>query len=152
MRRVITLFFSFCIVFYTNVHGQTSTLASGGEAKNEFGTVSFSIGQPFYLPSDNGSITPGVQHGYNLITILELDNTISVYPNPSTALIILRISNSNYLNYRFELYDLAGKLLISSTVQNTETIISLADIASAVYICKVFFNHSEVNIFKIIKI
>ncbi|SRR5258706_10671539 len=149
--KTIQLFAFLNILICTQVCAQFGTLSFGGEAKDGLSTVSFSIGQTFYLPSNVGSITPGLQQPYILVTILTFDNTISIYPNPFTGYVTLKIGNSNYANYHFEIYDLSGKLLISNNVQNIETTIVLIDFAKAVYICKIFLNNIEVNIFKIVK-
>jgi len=148
-RMVFVFLFISC---WQQTFAQFGTTSSGGEAKDNLSSVSFSIGQMFFVPSNEGLITPGLQQSYKLVPMIKLDNSISVYPNPSTGNVILKISNNDYTNYRFEIYDLSGKLLMSDDAQNIETTIALMGLANTVYICKIFRNNNEVNIFKIIKI
>jgi hypothetical protein len=137
----------------TTLFGQSGTVSTGGELHDGPNTISFSIGQTFYqLSSANASITPGLQQAYKVIAIVELDNTVSVYPNPTTNYIILKVTNSDYKNYHFEISDVSGKRLIKNDIKEIETSVALSEFAQAVYICKIFLNGKKVNTFKILKI
>jgi hypothetical protein len=142
------------------IQAQNSISASGGNASGSGGTVSYSIGQVVYTTNTSitsGSVAQGVQQPFeiSIITGIEQAKDItlvcSVYPNPASGILTLKVENYDNENLLYKLFDANGKLLESKKVSGNETIISMENIIPSVYFLKVTDNQKEIKIFKIIK-
>lgn len=151
--------FLMLIFSYTILKAQEVITTTGGNASGSGGTVSYTIGQVVYTTNTgtNGSVIQGVQQPFEISVITGYENVKNVnlnmttYPNPTTNTLTLRIDNVELINYSLEVFDMNGKLLISKTIEETETFISMVDLQPANYIFKVLENKKEVKVFKIIK-
>ena len=160
MKKLRTMLIGFCVFGYgIATQAQEAVSAAGGNASGSGGTASYTFGQVAYTTnsSASGTITQGVQQPYEILVATGIAEAkgISleciVYPNPTNALVKLKIENYNLENLSYELYDINGKLLQDNKTEGTETIISMANLAPATYFLKVTDNTKEVKVFKIIK-
>lgn len=140
------------------LQAQNSTNATGGEATGTNGTASYTVGQLFYSSSSaaNGNVTPGVQQAYEISTTLGIDEKninlgLSVYPNPTTNFLTLKIEDSAIADYSFQLLDLHGRLLETQKVKSASTNVAMERFPKAIYLLKVSKNNQVIKIFKIIK-
>ena len=154
-KLYVLLFISFGI---TSIQAQEAFTASGGDASGSGGSVSYSVGQVVYTThtgSTGWSVAQGVQQPYEIssIGIEEMEGQIllTVYPNPATDFLILKIKNYNGKNLFYQLYDISGKLLENKKVEGNETSIDMSNLLNATYLLKVIDNNNEVKTFKIIK-
>lgn len=149
----------FLCIGLTATFAQKSILASGGNISGSGGSVGYSVGQFVYttLSGTNGSVAQGIQQPYEISVVLGVENAkminlvFSVYPNPATDYVKLKVDNYKLENLNYQLYDTNTKLLESKKVSGNETLISLENLVPAVYFIKVIQNNNEVKIFKIIK-
>jgi hypothetical protein len=155
MRQTITSFV-FILLGLGGLHAQESPTASGGDATGTGGTSSYSVGQLVYTTSTgtNGSVTQGVQQAFEISTTLGINETtinleLSVYPNPTTDYLTLKVEKTEGLSY--QMYDLQGKIIASKIVKSTSTNISLEGQPTAIYFFNVLKNNQLVKTFKIIK-
>ncbi|CAM3766300.1 T9SS type A sorting domain-containing protein [Flavobacterium gelidilacus] len=150
------------IVFYlgmSNCYSQQSLTSSGGDLTGSNGSVAYSIGQIAYTTNtgSNGSVSQGVQQPYEISEVLasedfsELVNDLIVYPNPSTDLLIINMSNRNGLELDYTIIDMTGKVLKSKKNIENETNIVVSDLPSSIYFLKITNKNKEVKTFKIIK-
>lgn len=83
------------------------------------------------------------------VTDLDVDATLSIYPNPSTGVFTLTYSLKNAQNVTVEMFDLAGKALYSTTASGirgeNKTNISLNNAAKGIYFVKVTTENGTVN-------
>ena len=152
---------------FVGLQAQIAIPASGGEASGDGGSVSYSIGQLAYTTDAeaNGSIAQGVQQPYEIsvVTTIDQEQSItlesSVYPNPATDYLTLKVSNtdsgdnstSNSL-LSFQLFDMNGTLLISKDLAGSnETGINMDKYVPATYFLKLFRDNKEIKTYKIIK-
>lgn len=144
----------------TKLQAQEAIPASGGNASGYEGTVSYSVGQVFYITNSetSGSVAQGVQQAYEISVIDGIDFikginlSISAYPNPTTNFLILQVETStpiHLLNYK--LYDTSGKLLESKKITSYNTNIKMSQLPSSSYFLRVEENNKEIKVFKIIK-
>lgn len=141
------------------VTAQESVPATGGNFTTGEGSISYTVGQIVYTTnySLTGSAAQGVQQPYEISIIKGFEETyainllISVYPNPITYFITLKIENWNNEKLFYQLYNLSGKLLENNKVTDSETIISMKKLLPATYLLKVTDNNKTVKTFKIIK-
>jgi hypothetical protein len=147
------------IMGLSGVHAQEAILATGGKTSGSDGSVSYSVGQVVYTlnTGTNGSIAPGVQQPYEISIVSELEEAtginllISVYPNPVTELLILKILAVDKVNLWYELYGINGQLLENKRIITDETVISLNNLVSSAYLLKIINGDQELKSFKIIK-
>ena len=157
----------------TELHAQEITLASGGEAIGNGGSASFSVGQVVYATytGTNGSVVQGVQQIYDISNVSRLEEVegiyieCSVYPNPTTDFLILKIEgivqmqNIVSQQYAVSLYNIEGELLENKMIEGNETIIDMLNLIPGTYFLKIgkakTNNHKDamhcISTFKIIK-
>ncbi len=136
-------------------YAQESTLSSGKSVKNESGSVSYSIGQTSFsaYKGSNGSVTQGVQQVYTIEIIDGLsveDIYLTVYPNPTTDLLMLEVEEFSPKKINYMLFNMDGKLIDSNELKNQKTEIDMRNLVSAIYFLSITDNN-KIKTFKIIK-
>ncbi|AWM14594.1 T9SS type A sorting domain-containing protein [Flavobacterium sp. NRK F10] len=150
------------IVFYlgiSNCFAQQSPTSSGGDLTGTTGSVSYSVGQIDYNTNSgsNGYTIEGVQQPYEISEVLATENfselitNVSIYPNPSTDILTLKMTNSENLSLNFKLVDINGKVIKSDKIASDITEIAVSDLPSAVYFLQISDQNKEVKTYKIIK-
>jgi hypothetical protein len=141
------------------LHAQETLPATGGEASGSGGTISYTVGQIVYSTNTgtNGSEAQGVQQPYEIWMVTALDEMknitlhASVYPNPVSDFLTLKIQSENKVQYLISLYDANGKLFESKKTDGVETSIDMTKYTPAVYYLKVTSNNATIKTFKILK-
>lgn len=83
-------------------------------------------------------------------SVLE-ENTISLYPNPSSSNIVLSSNNNSFsLNDKLEIYATTGKRIHSTRIVSQETTIDISKFAKGLYILMTTINGNR-ETFKILK-
>jgi hypothetical protein len=137
---------------------QQSANAAGGDATGSGGSAAYSVGQVVYTAnnSPSGTVSQGVQQAYEIFLIgineTELNNSLSVFPNPIVDNLTLQISDYNNEKLSYQLFDLQGKLLSKGQIIAQQTQIKTASLPSATYFIEVLNQENkQVQSFKIIK-
>jgi hypothetical protein len=162
MIKLLLSLFLLSVVSISSIQAQQATTTAGGEASGSGGTASYTVGQTVYTTntSTNGNtIAQGVQQPFEISTTIGINETsikleMSVYPNPTTNYLTLKVDDSAMLNNQqlsYHLYDLQGKLIESKKVISNSSNISLENQPTATYLLKVTRNNQVIKIFKIIK-
>ena len=147
-------------MFYISViFAQEANPASGGNSTGTGGTVSYSVGQMVYTTytGSNGSVAQGVQQPFEITVETAIDEakditlSCNVYPNPTTDILNLNISNFSLSNVQYYLYDLNGRVLKSDKVEKAITSISMENLKISSYFLKITQGNMLVKTFKIIK-
>jgi hypothetical protein len=147
------------VLVLTVLHAQEAIPVSGGNALGSGGSISYSIGQVVYSANSgtNGSAAQGVQQPYE-ISVVTLNAearwislACSVYPNPATDYLTLKVDNYDGNELLYQLYDNAGNLIEAKSMDSNQTSIPMYHLAPATYFLKVVANAAEVKTFKIIK-
>jgi hypothetical protein len=144
---------------FTALQAQSTITASGGNASGGGGKVSYTVGQIVYTTNSNsnGSVAQGVQQPYEISVITGIEEardinlSCSVYPNPATDFLTLKIMNYDKENLSYWLYGINGNLIETKKVTADENFVSLANHVSGTYFLKVVQGNKEVKTFKIIK-
>lgn len=149
------------IVGLTRLQAQIVVPATGGNALGSGGSVSYSVGQIIYTTNigTSGSVAQGVQQPFEISTVTGLKEAkgisllCSVYPNPITDVVQLRIdaSTPSIQSMSYQLLDLQGKLLDSRKLEADVTNIVMNNLCAATYFLKVVKGCNEIKTFKIIK-
>jgi hypothetical protein len=147
---------AFLLLGLGGLQAQQSPTATGGEATGTGGTASYSVGQVVYTTNTgtNGSMAQGVQQPYEISTTVGINETainlaLSVYPNPTTNYLTLKVEDNSNLSY--QLYDLQGKVIENKKVVANSTIVKMEGLPKAIYFLNVTKNNKSVKTFKIIK-
>ena len=143
----------------TGLHAQEAVPATGGEASGTGGSASYSVGQTVYSThtGTNGSVAEGVQQPFEISIVTEIEEAkninleCTVYPNPTTEFLMLKVESYKAENLSYQLYDMNGKLLERRKLTGNETEIKMQHLVPAIYFLKVTNNNKEIKIFKIIK-
>ena len=135
---------------------------TGGNASGSGGSASYTVGQVVYTTNNgaNGSVAQGIQQPYEISVVSGVDETesinliLSVYPNPTTDILTLKIESSATQSIQamsYQLYDISGKLLENKKIDGSETSIGMSKLEPSIYFLKVTDNNKSVKTFKIIK-
>ena len=156
IQKFILAFFLF--VGIPSLKAQSGFVSSGEEITGANGSVSNSVGQVNYITASGsgGTAQQGLNQPYQILIITGIEETgisltCSVYPNPSTDFILLKMDNLKSSNLSYQLFDLHGKLLSHKNIESNEEVISMTGFINGVYIVSVKNNSKEVKSFKIIK-
>ena len=156
MKNGVFIFiFSTCI--FCNVHAQTSSNSSGGEARGVGGSASFSIGQVTnaYQKSNSSSVNQGVQQPYQIKSLetneLYKNISISVAPNPTNEYLNLKVENPFNYNLNWKLISEDGELISGDKIWVASTPITMEFLSPGVYVIVVQMSNIVVKSIKIIK-
>lgn len=144
------------------VNSQNSVNTAGGAVVGTNGSVSYSIGQTFYGESigSTGLASEGVQQPYEIfeIGIHDFDAVqlnCMVYPNPTSDYLILKINDDSFaeLSLSYSLFDVTGKVLLTSSIVESETTIELSNFPTQTFFLNIIqkSNNKSIKSFKIIK-
>lgn len=156
LKWIALLQLSFSII---GIQAQKAIPVSGGKASGSGGSISYSVGQTVYTTntSPEGYVIQGVQQPYEISVMTGnyeskgINLEFSVFPNPSTEFVSLKIQNYKVEKLSYELYDVNGKLLESNQIQSSETKIVMTKYIRSAYFLKIRDNKAAVKEFKIIK-
>ena len=141
-----------------NIHLHSSINVTGGDISSEEGSVSYSIGQVFYL-SLNGKkdyVTEGIQHPL-IISITPKDKKeeesfkLAAYPNPSTNYFIIEASTYDSRSLSYHLMDLNGRLLKEDRIGKSAAKVDVSNLSAAIYLLRISDNGKYIKTIKIIK-
>ncbi|NRA12669.1 MAG: T9SS type A sorting domain-containing protein [Crocinitomicaceae bacterium] len=142
----------------SSLHAQETTLSGGGDATG-IGSLSYSIGQVFYVTNSgiDGTVAQGVQQAYEISSIVGIDEFdaislgLEVYPNPTANYLTLDVKDFSFGALDYVLYDLSGRVLANEELSQKKTIIEMRDFPPSTYFLKVSDGTSIMKTFKIIK-
>jgi hypothetical protein len=164
MKKALISLIAFCLFgFGSTIQAQNIIPASGGNASGDAGTVSYSVGQVVYTTNTSiasGSVAQGVQQPFEISVITAIEqaeditlvySVYSVYPNPASDFLTIKVENYDTERLSYKLFDATGKLLESRKVTGVETTISMANLLPNLYFLKIIDNQKEIKTFKIVK-
>jgi Secretion system C-terminal sorting domain len=165
MKQKLMKAYAFLVLLFgvSAVHAQQAVISSGGKAIGVDGSVNYSLGQTTYTTNRNsaGSVSQGVQQPFEIsvvsgIEVKSIQLECSIYPNPTTDFLRLKLQDIISTNLSYQLYDINGKQIISKKVEGSDTEISLQGQKSGTYFLKVLqlkgtSNQQAIKVFKIIK-
>lgn len=139
------------------LYAQESVTSAGGNGTGSSGSVSYSVGLVVYTTTieAEGSVARGLQHAYEIYS-LDIDDmtkniSLSVFPNPTSDFLTLRISDNIIEKISYQLYDLTGNLIESRNIQSDQSLIDMSKLSSAVYFIHILKGNERIQSFKVIK-
>ena len=156
MKYLITIIIT--LICSVGLQAQETVPATGGDATGAGGSSSYTVGQVVYTTNTgtNGSVAQGVQQHYEIsivIGIEQLDAIVemSVFPNPTTYNLNLKIVSEKLENLSYQIYNLQTKLIESKKVTSNNTSIDMGYLPKATYFLTLMSNNQTVKTFRIIK-
>jgi hypothetical protein len=158
-----TLFFlafllSFLLSFSMNAQTSHQVLsATGGDASGSGGSVAYSVGQIVYTTSTgtSGSVAQGVEQAYEISSVgikeTALNISLSIFPNPTSDYLILKVQDYNNEALSYHLIDEQGKLVLNEQITNQDTQVAMSTLARGAYFINVLQENKKIQTFKIIK-
>ncbi|MGY6562907.1 MAG: T9SS type A sorting domain-containing protein [Luteibaculaceae bacterium] len=158
MNPYITIiFFISTLNFNSPIYAQQSINASGGNVENEFGSMSFSVGQLLYHTVQNESISiiEGVQQAFDISVVTqikenEFEINLSAFPNPTSSFLNLSLSEFNP-SLEYMLFDGPGSRVSTGRIIAKVSQIDMQYLASGLYFLSVFSDGKLIKTFKVIK-
>jgi len=146
-------------IFEMIIEAQIAMPSSGGNASGSSGSMSYTVGQLVYTTNTgtNGTVVQGVQQPYEISVVTGIEDAkditleYSVYPNPATDYLILKLNGATEMQCLASLYNISGILLQAIKVESVETTISMQSHLQGTYILKITRGNKEIKTFKIIK-
>jgi hypothetical protein len=154
-----TLFFLAFLLSFSMI-AQTShqvLSATGGDASGSGGSVSYSVGQIVYTTSTGttGSVAQGVEQAYEISSVgikeTALNISLSIFPNPTSDYLILKVEDYNNEVLSYHLIDEQGKLVMNEQITNQDTQLAMSTLARGAYFINVLQANKKIQTFKIIK-
>lgn len=136
---------------------QNSSVATGGNASGDGGVVSYSVGLVAFesFESDAGRVQQGLQQVYEISVIdrVEYDLLVEfmVYPNPTSANIILKVSDPAFSAIDYQMVDMRGRPILEGSVLNDITYLSTSDLSAGIYLLYLYSGGAKLQTFKIVK-
>lgn len=157
MKKRLFIFVILNLLF-CSLFAQESTLSAGGDTITPSGSVSYSVGQLATKTekSIDNTVYQGVQTPYEISIItgaeeVQVDISVSVYPNPMTDVIQLTINEANFENYSCQVYNVQSKKIYAHEVDASVTKIDLSAFPPSTYYLKVMQNEQVAKTYKLIK-
>lgn len=152
-------FVLFLLVLGMLVQAQESIPVSGGNASGSGGSASYTVGQVAYSTQkgSNGSVAQGIEQPFEISVALGLEEAkgitlqCTIYPNPTSKSVTLKIENYDIKNLSYLIFDLNGRSIENNKISSNETYISMENLAATTYFIKIMNLNKELKIFKIIK-
>jgi len=138
---------------------QQDVVGTGGDAKSLSGSFSYSVGQILVsqMGSDSNTLSSDVitlNHGVQqyFIPSCEKNSMIKILasPNPSKGLVNINFENWDDVELNLSVYDVLGKLIFSTRLNQKTTQLNLAGLSSGMYIVSIQNVCGGASSFKII--
>ncbi len=138
---------------------QQDVVGTGGDAKSSSGSFSYSVGQILVsqMGSDSNTLSSDVitlNHGVQqyFIPSCEKNSMIKILasPNPSKGLVNINFENWDDVELNLSVYDVLGKLIFSTRLNQKTTQLNLAGLSSGMYIVSIQNVCGGASSFKII--
>jgi hypothetical protein len=77
--------------------------------------------------------------------------SLTAFPNPTSEILFLQINEEDFPGIFYQLFDLTGKLMLTSNVTQKLSEISFVNQPCGIYFLKVFLANKNIQTIKIIK-
>ena len=156
--NTLILFLAFLLSFSANAQTVHQVLsATGGDATGTGGSVAYSVGQIVYTThtGTTGSVAQGVEQAYEIYSVgikeTTLNISLSVFPNPTSDFLTLKVEDYNNEALNYTLLDEQGRLVLNEQITTQDTQVAMSTLARGAYFINVLQTNKKIQTFKIIK-
>ena len=157
-KNTLLVFLAFLLSFSANAQTAHQVLSTtGGDASGTGGSVAYSVGQIVYTTSTGttGSVAQGVEQAYEIYSVgikeTALNISLSVFPNPTSDFLTLKVQDYNNEDLSYTLLDEQGKLVLNEQITTQDTQVAMSTLARGAYFINVLQANKKIQTFKIIK-
>ena len=157
-NNTLLVFLAFLLSFSLKAQTSHQVLsATGGDASGSGGTVAYSVGQIVYSTNTGttGSVAQGVEQAYEISSVgikeTALNISLSVFPNPTSDYLTLKVEDYNNEALSYSLLDEQGKLVLNEQITNQDTQVAMSTLARGSYFINIVQTNKKIQTFKIIK-
>jgi len=154
LLRIIIISVFMCAILI--IYGQQSFVSLGGVGQSNVGTLDYSVGQLFFVNTDE--IQHGVQQSYEISLLTGTEQyslkciSFSIYPNPTSSFINIIIERNSDEIFCFQLVDLRGSIMFTNKIVNKTTKLDINSLHNGIYFLKIINTKSStIKTYKIIK-
>lgn len=146
-----------CAIFINANLGQSGIVTTGGNVSGASGSVSYSVGQVFYLTHESGAGTvhEGLQQAYEIFTVdipgIVNEFDITLFPNPAQDHLVIRVADNEGKNLRYQIYSASGQMMVAKNLTGAETNIEVEFLPPSTYIIHILWDNETIKTFKLIK-
>ncbi len=158
MRRLfLTVGLGFALLGANAQTASPELVSSSGDSFNNTSyQLDWSIGECITATHSGGDyvITQGLHQGNYVVTSVEdlrLDISMSVYPNPTTDFISLKVESSKVEDLQYTITDFSGRVLQTEDLAGDIEQLNFTNYAIGTYFISVMGNNQLIKSFKIIK-
>ncbi|TVQ88651.1 MAG: T9SS C-terminal target domain-containing protein [Bacteroidetes bacterium] len=158
MKILLLLLMAFCAIkFPSSLIAQEVISSAGDNFHNENGSISWTLGETLIDTYSSADIilTQGFQQPVlsvsTLIEVPGLDFQFTAFPNPTRAQVFVSTDHDQAENLDYRLYDMLGRLVITNTLEGTQTSIDIENLLPGSYFLQVLERGTPLKVFKIIK-
>ena len=76
---------------------------------------------------------------------LTIEDAVALYPNPATSQIQIKLADSRFLGAEMQIFDVYGKLISNSTIQNLSNQVNISQLANGMYLVRINTNDGMVT-------
>ena len=156
--NTLIVFLAFLLSFSVNAQTSHQVLsASGGDATGSGGSVAYSVGQIVYTThtGTTGSVAQGVEQAYEIYSVgikeTALNISLSVFPNPTSDYLTLKVEDYNNEALNYTLLDEQGRLVLNEQITTQDTQVAMSTLARGSYFINIVQTNKKIQTFKIIK-
>ena len=156
--NTLIVFLAFLLSFSVNAQTVHQVLsATGGDATGTGGSVAYSVGQIVYTTNTGatGSVAQGVEQAYEIYSVgikeTTLNISLSVFPNPTSDFLTLKVEDYNNEALNYTLLDEQGRLVFNEQITTQDTQVAMSTLARGAYFINVLQANKKIQTFKIIK-
>jgi hypothetical protein len=134
----------FISLMSNTIYAQVAALSCGGDAIDTGGSISFSIGQPFFETfwDTDISIAAGVQQAYEVSETSDTRNPerasqISVCPNPTTDIVKVNVCAEESAIWRCTVLDGNGRIIREHQSRDEELLLNFRALPAGTYMLRI---------------
>jgi hypothetical protein len=154
MKKYVLLYLIGMQFLIPSSNAQTTLNAGAININNNYGSITASIGEIFYV--NNGqefSIEEGIQNSILPVrdpnfSIIKID----IYPNPTNGSLYFKTDHFYNANLTYSIFNTSGHLVLNGVIFNNYVENSLSNLPAAIYYIKIQSNQDVIMTKKVIKI
>jgi len=160
MKKIFILTTTILAFFVSNAQEQEVIGSAGDHYQNSNVQISWTIGEISTETATDGNniITQGFHQTNLTVTKIEedylnnVDANISIFPNPTSEMANIQLTNVDISNFTFELNDNKGKTILKKKFESETEVIDFSQYAASIYYIRIYNREGTYsNTFKVIK-
>ena len=160
MKKIFLLTATILAFFITNAQEQEVISSSGDHFDNGSVQISWTLGEIVTETATDGNIivTQGFHQTNLTVTQIEeeylnsANASVNIFPNPTSDLATIKLTDVDISNFVFELNDNKGKTIIKKKFESESEVIDFSQFAASIYYIRIYNQDGTYsNTFKVVK-